>query len=60
MAVYYTPDGFTPVVSSHGNSKYGKPFFPTLPSIVNKIKRESDVGGPKEVLSSVSKDVGDV
>ena len=54
------PDGFTPVVSSHGNSKSGKPFFPTLPSTVNKIKRGSDAGGPKEVLSSVSKDVGGV
>lgn len=54
------PDGVSPLVTSHGNAKVGKPFFPTLPSTVSKIKREGDVVGPKEVLASVSKEVGGV
>ena len=58
MAVYYIPPGFTPTIVSHGNSKSGKPFFPTLPSTIDRIKKECHSTGPKETVSSVSSVVG--
>lgn len=60
MAVYYMPPGFTPTIVSHGNSKSGRPFFPTLPSTVDCIKRECHSAGPKEATASVSSDVGGI
>lgn len=61
MVVYYVPDGFTPTVHPHGNSKNGRAFFPTLPSTLSAIKEQCTSGkGPKEVVSSVSGAVGGV
>ena len=61
MVVYYVPDGFTPTVLPHGNSKNSKAFFPTLPSTLSSIKEQCSSGkGPKEVVSSVSGAVGGV
>lgn len=61
MVVYYVPDGFTPTVHPHGNSKKGKAYFPTLPSTLSAIKEQCSSGkGPKEVVSSVSGAVGGV
>ena len=60
VVVYYIPSGFVPHVSTHGNSKSGKPFFPTLPSTVESIKKECQSSGPKEVVQTMSADVGGV
>ena len=61
MVVYYVPDGFTPTIQPHGNSKRGKAFFPTLPSTLSAIKEECVRGkGPKEVVSRVSSAVGGI
>ena len=38
----------------HGNAKSEKPFYPTLPSTVQRIKTECTAVGPKEVVASVS------
>jgi len=55
------PDGFTPSVQPHGNSKHGKAFFPTLPSTLSAIKEQCVSGkGPKEVVSKVSSAVGGI
>ena len=32
---------------SHGNSKTGKPFYPTLPSTLQSVRRECQLNGPK-------------
>lgn len=61
MVVYYVPDGFTPSVHPHGNSKHSRAFFPTLPSTLSAIKEECVSGkGPKEVVSKVSTAVGGI
>ena len=38
----------------------GKPFFPTLPSTVQSIKKECHSSGPKEVVRTVSANAGGV
>ena len=44
----------------HDNSKSTKPFHPTWPSTIEIIKKEGAHAGPKEVISSVSRNVGGV
>jgi hypothetical protein len=52
------PTGFVPHISSHGNSKDAKPFFPTWKSTLSRIKQCGVTTGPKAVVESLSKDVG--
>ena len=49
-----------PVVTPHGNSKSLAPFFPTLPSTQREIGNQCSTGGPKHVVSAVSKKIGGV
>lgn len=58
--VYYMPPGSSPVVVSHGNSKSMEPYFPTLPSTSEDIKRKCAGCGPKEVISSIDSCVGGI
>ena len=58
LIVYHIPEGFEPKVQSHGNSKQEKPYYPTLPSTLEAMAKDS--GGPKEILSRVSASVGGV
>ena len=44
----------------HGNAKSLKPFFPTLPSTVDRIRSQCSISGPKEVVSSISADAGGI
>ena len=60
LVAYYVPDGFKPQPSAHGNSKTEKPFYPTLPSTMAKIKEELKRTGPKMVISKVSAELGGV
>ena len=61
MVIYYVPDGFTPSVQPHRNSKHGKAFFPTFPNTLSAIKEQCVSGkGPKEVVSKVSSAVGGI
>ena len=60
MLTYYIPPKFEPYVRPHGNSKSTKPFHPTWPSTIKMIKRGGAHAGPKEVVSSVSHNVGGV
>ena len=52
--------GFIPIISSYGNSKTDKPFFPTWPSTIQRIKEECLVKGPKSVVHDISSRVGGV
>ena len=45
---------------AHGNSKHKKPFYPTLPSTMAKIKEVSKNDGPKGVISKVYAKLGGV
>ena len=58
--VYRIPTGFVPHISSHGNSKEAKPFFPTWTSTMSRIKQCSVDKGPKAVVEGLSKDVGGI
>ena len=60
LVAYYVPDGFQPQPAAHGNCKSEKPFYPTLPSTMIKIKEESINAGPKKVISKVSSELGGV
>ena len=60
MLTYYIPAKFEPYVRPHGNSKSTKPFHPTWPSTIEMIKKEGAHAGPKEVVSSLSHNVGGV
>lgn len=60
LVSYRIPSGFTPVVTSHGNSKSNKPFFPTLPSTKKDIEAECSSHGPKYTMSIVSDKLGGV
>ena len=60
LIVYHIPNGFKPVVKSHGNTKISKPYFPTWPSTMKMLKEEIGESGPKAVVSSVSAKVGGV
>ena len=42
------------------NSKSCKPFYPTLPSTMKKIKDECHTSGPKQVIADVSACLGGV
>ena len=48
------------LLSSHGNSKVAKPFHPTWPSTLARIKEEASTKGPKSVMNHVSSEVGGV
>ena len=54
LACYRIPDGFEPTIVSHGNSKTGRPFYPTLPSTMEQIRHNVQSKGPKETLAIVS------
>ena len=54
------PTDFEPNVLPHGNSKSDRPFFPTLPSTMMKIKEECNVYGPKKVVCDISSDLGGI
>ena len=62
LVVYHNiiPVGFVPTVVGHGNSKSNKPFFATLSSTSQLIKSECSSIGPKEVVASVSSNVGGI
>ena len=60
LVSYRIPSGFTPVLSSHGNSLENKPFFPTWPSTLQRIKEEGVTGGPKATVELLSHEVGGV
>ena len=53
--------GFIPIISSHGNSKTDKkPFYPTWPSTLQRIKQECTMKGPKSVVHSIFSEFGGV
>lgn len=58
--MYHFPSGFIPTLSSHGNSKDKKPFYPTWPSTLNKIKKECALQGPKATVEHLSSIAGGV
>lgn len=60
MVVYYIPEGFTPKVMPHGNSKSELPYFGTLPSTFKAIQEKCCSLGPKAVVASVGKSVGGI
>ena len=57
---YTFPTGQRPKVLPHGNSKKETPFYPTFPSTKSLIKSKVGTGGPKHIMSTVSKSVGGV
>ena len=58
LVCYWIPPGFIPTVVSHGNSKTGKPFYPMLPSTLQCVRRECQLKGPKQTVSTVSEAMG--
>lgn len=40
LLVYRMPKGFTPIIKSHGNSKDNRPFLPTWPNTLSRVKDE--------------------
>lgn len=52
--------GFIPTLSSHGNAKVPKPFHPTWPSTLNRIKIESFNKEPKAIVEQVLSEVGGI
>ena len=60
LLVYHVPRDFVPFSLPHGNAKSSKPFIPTWPSTMKMIKNEIQQSGPKEVVASVSAQVGGV
>ena len=60
LVVYHFPPGFVPKLSGHGNSKDKKPFYPTWPSTMGRIKDECFRQGPKATVECLSSDVGGV
>ena len=60
LACYRIPDGFEPTIVSHGNSKTRRPFYPTLPSTMEQVRRNVQSIGPKETLAIVSAAAGGI
>ena len=60
LVVYHLPRGFTPNLVSHGNAKVKKPFYPTWPSTLDKLKKECREQGPKATVECLSSAVGGV
>ena len=60
LVVYRFPPSFVPKISSHGNSKDKRPFFPTWPSTLDLIKDHCLEEGPKATIDYVSSQVGGV
>ena len=58
MVCYRIPPGFVPTVVSHGNSKTGRPFYPTLPSTLQRVRCECVSKGPKQTVATVSAAMG--
>ena len=58
LLVYRMPKAFTPSIRSHGNSKDNRPFLPTWPSTLSRVKEESVRRGPKATVEHLSKEVG--
>ena len=54
------PAKFEPYVLPHGNSQVHEAFSPNLAESIEMIKKEGAHAGPKEVVSSVSHNVGGV
>ena len=58
--MYHFPAGFTPTLASHGNAKEKKPYYPTWPSTLDKIKSECLKQGPKATVECLSFAAGGV
>ena len=54
------PVDFIPSLSSHGNAKESKPFHPTWPSTLQRVKEECSTKGPKAVVEVISGEVGGI
>ena len=55
---YHIPHGFIPKLASHGNAKENKPFHPTWPSTMGRIKAKCVEHGPKATVEHLSIEVG--
>jgi hypothetical protein len=61
LIVYRLNEGFTPSLASHGNAKEQKPYHPTLPSTITRIKDECSLStGLKATPGKVSSEMGGV
>ena len=60
LVVYRFPPSFVPKISSHGNLKEKRPFYPTWPSTRDLSKSHCINEGPKETIEHVSSQVGGV
>ena len=58
LLVYHIPHGFIPKLASHGNAKEKKPFHPTWPSTMGRIKAKCVEHGPKATVEHLSIEVG--
>lgn len=60
LVTYRLDAGVVPILSPHGNAKELKPFHPTWPSTLQRVKEECSSQGPKETVERVSSQVGGV
>ena len=60
LVVYYIPNGFTPTIVPHGNSKSGTSYYATLPGMSAHIKEECKHSGPKHTVARVSASKGGI
>ena len=60
MVTYRLIGGVLPPPTSHGNSKTYKPFIPTYPSTLQRIKDDCVNEGPKGTVEKVSYQMGGV
>jgi hypothetical protein len=58
LVSYRLDAGLVPVLSSHGNSKQQKAFYPTWPSTIARLKEECSKKEPKGAVEAVSVEVG--
>ena len=58
--MYRFPPGFTPTLSSHGNAKDKKSFYPTWSSTLEQVKKQCVQHGPKSTVEYLSSAVGGV
>ena len=58
--MYHFPAGFTLTLASRGNAKEKKPYYPTWPSTLDKIKSECLKQGPKATVECLSFAAGGV
>ena len=60
LLVYRLPPGFTPKLSSHGNSKEKRPFFATWPRPLDSIKKDCLQQGPKTMIERMCAKAGGI